>query len=67
MGNCSRGLWPGESRRAGLKEAGLAVAPDREIVALIAYLQRLGTDIKVAPPADPPAVATASADHRGAR
>jgi cytochrome c oxidase cbb3-type subunit I/II len=26
-------------------------APDREIIALIAYLQRLGTDIKSAPPA----------------
>jgi cytochrome c oxidase cbb3-type subunit I/II len=50
-----------------LKEAGLAVAPDREIVALIAYLQRLGTDIKVAPLADSPAATTASADHRGAR
>ena len=24
--------------------------PDREIIALIAYLQRLGTDIKAAPP-----------------
>jgi hypothetical protein len=28
--------------------------PDREIIALIAYLQRLGTDIKVAPPAPAP-------------
>jgi cytochrome c oxidase cbb3-type subunit I/II len=27
------------------------VAPDREIIALIAYLQRLGTDIKAAPAA----------------
>jgi cytochrome c oxidase cbb3-type subunit I/II len=33
--------------------------PDREIIALIAYLQRLGTDIKVAPPA--PAVAPKTA------
>jgi cytochrome c oxidase cbb3-type subunit I/II len=31
--------------------------PDREIIALIAYLQRLGTDIKVA---TPPAAAEAS-------
>ena len=38
---------------AGLREAGLAAAPDREIVALIAYLQRLGTDIKAAPAAEP--------------
>lgn len=32
---------------AGLQAQGITVAPDREIVALIAYLQRLGTDIKV--------------------
>ncbi|MEM6263143.1 MAG: cytochrome-c oxidase, cbb3-type subunit I [Bacteroidota bacterium] len=32
-----------------LKEAEIDVLPDREIVALIAYLQRLGTDIKAAP------------------
>ena len=30
-----------------LLESGIIVDPDREIVALIAYLQRLGTDIKV--------------------
>ncbi|MEM6830196.1 MAG: cytochrome-c oxidase, cbb3-type subunit II, partial [Bacteroidota bacterium] len=30
----------------GLNKDGLAVSPDKEIVALIAYLQRLGTDIK---------------------
>jgi cytochrome c oxidase cbb3-type subunit I/II len=30
-----------------LLESGIIVEPDREIVALIAYLQRLGTDIKV--------------------
>lgn len=29
-----------------LKEAGIEVKPDKEIVALIAYMQRLGTDIK---------------------
>ena len=29
-----------------LKESGIEVLPDTEIVALIAYLQRLGTDIK---------------------
>jgi len=33
----------------GLGKSGLAVNPDSEIVALIAYLQRLGTDIKTAP------------------
>ncbi len=31
----------------GLKEAGIEVGDRKEIVALIAYLQRLGTDIKV--------------------
>ena len=31
---------------AGLEDAGVAVMPNTEIVALIAYLQRLGTDIK---------------------
>ena len=29
-----------------LAKDGIKVAPDKEIVALIAYLQRLGTDIK---------------------
>ncbi|HEX7088404.1 MAG TPA: cytochrome-c oxidase, cbb3-type subunit I [Vicinamibacterales bacterium] len=33
----------------GLTSAGLPIDPDREIVALIAYLQRLGTDIKPRP------------------
>ncbi len=31
-----------------LKQTGAPVEADREIIALIAYLQRLGTDIKVA-------------------
>jgi cytochrome c oxidase cbb3-type subunit I/II len=35
-----------EKITADLKLAGLDTPPDREIVALIAYLQRLGTDIK---------------------
>ncbi len=30
-----------------LNSAGIQVSPDKEIIALIAYLQRLGTDIKV--------------------
>jgi cytochrome c oxidase cbb3-type subunit I/II len=34
---------------ANLKQGSINTAPDREIVALIAYLQRLGTDIKGAP------------------
>ncbi len=36
----------------GLAENNIEVAPDREIVALIAYLQRLGTDIKAKPEED---------------
>jgi len=32
---------------SGLKDAGITVEHDKKIVALIAYLQRLGTDIKV--------------------
>ena len=30
----------------GLSENNIEVTPDREIIALIAYLQRLGTDIR---------------------
>jgi len=33
----------------GLTRGGVAAQADREIVALIAYLQRLGTDIKAGP------------------
>ena len=33
-----------------LKQSGFDVASDTEIIALIAYLQRLGTDIKAVPP-----------------
>jgi cytochrome c oxidase cbb3-type subunit I/II len=35
-----------------LKEAGVNTKPEAEIIALIAYLQRLGTDIKKQPKAD---------------
>lgn len=35
-----------EEITATLKKEGITVAPNKEIVALIAYLQRLGTDIK---------------------
>jgi cytochrome c oxidase cbb3-type subunit I/II len=35
---------------ANLEASGAKVSPEREIVALIAYLQRLGTDIKAKPP-----------------
>jgi cytochrome c oxidase cbb3-type subunit I/II len=38
-----------EAISARLKEKGITCPPDREIVALIAYLQRLGTDIENAP------------------
>ena len=37
---------------AGLQENGITVEPDREIVAMIAYLQRLGTDLKAQRTAD---------------
>ncbi|MDP8208540.1 MAG: cytochrome-c oxidase, cbb3-type subunit I [Candidatus Electryonea clarkiae] len=36
-----------ETISASLKEAGIEAPPDREIIALIAYLQRMGQDIKV--------------------
>jgi cytochrome c oxidase cbb3-type subunit I/II len=36
-----------DSIAAGLNKEGIEVMADREIIALIAYLQRLGTDIKV--------------------
>jgi cytochrome c oxidase cbb3-type subunit I/II len=51
---------------AGLKQAGLATPPDREIVALIAYLQRLGTDIKAAPAAEPTSSAALATPATGA-
>jgi cytochrome c oxidase cbb3-type subunit I/II len=34
---------------ANLKQGSITADPDREIIALVAYLQRLGTDIKSAP------------------
>jgi cytochrome c oxidase cbb3-type subunit I/II len=46
---------------AGLQAAGQAAAADREIVALIAYLQRLGTDIKAAPVKPAPITTTSQA------
>jgi cytochrome c oxidase cbb3-type subunit I/II len=47
---------------ARLATAGITTRPDREIVALIAYLQRLGTDGKklIPPPADAAPIAEAS-------
>jgi cytochrome c oxidase cbb3-type subunit I/II len=38
-----------EKTVANLKQGSITAEPDKEIVALIAYLQRLGTDIKSAP------------------
>jgi len=52
---------------AGLLQAGMKVEPDREIVALIAYLQRLGTDIKTSPAAVHTIPAAVPAGGRGAR
>ena len=34
---------------ADLKNGQVTAQPDRDIIAVIAYLQRLGTDIKLAP------------------
>jgi cytochrome c oxidase cbb3-type subunit I/II len=46
----------------GNLKTGLVTAdPDREIIALIAYLQRLGTDIKPPPPAAVPVAPTVPA------
>ncbi|HHY84187.1 MAG TPA: cytochrome-c oxidase, cbb3-type subunit I [Verrucomicrobia bacterium] len=42
---------------ANLKAGSVESEPDREIIALIAYLQRLGTDIKAEPAATPAASA----------
>jgi len=40
-----------------LKMGSITATPDKEIIALIAYLQRLGTDIKGSPPPVPPPAA----------
>jgi cytochrome c oxidase cbb3-type subunit I/II len=42
----------------GLKVGMINAQPDREIIALIAYLQRLGTDIKGSDASTAPKVAT---------
>jgi len=47
---------------AELKQGGVDTTSDREIVALIAYLQRLGTDIKSAPASAATATPAASAE-----
>jgi cytochrome c oxidase cbb3-type subunit I/II len=43
-----------EKIATGLEASMIKTAPDREIIALIAYLQRLGTDIKLEPAAATP-------------
>ena len=45
----------------GLKTSQIKTAPDKEIIALIAYLQRLGTDIKAPTIATPPPVQSTEA------
>jgi cytochrome c oxidase cbb3-type subunit I/II len=45
-----------------LETSGIKVASDREIIAMIAYLQRLGTDIKT--PAAPPIQSTSAPGER---
>jgi cytochrome c oxidase cbb3-type subunit I/II len=44
----------------GLKVGSVEAQPDKEIIALIAYLQRLGKDIKAATPAPAPVAASES-------
>ncbi|MEW6305294.1 MAG: cytochrome-c oxidase, cbb3-type subunit I [Verrucomicrobiota bacterium] len=46
-----------------LKFGTIETEPDKEIVALIAYLQRLGTDIKAQPAAPAPATTLTSTSH----
>jgi cytochrome c oxidase cbb3-type subunit I/II len=41
-----------ESIAAALKKDGIQTLADKEIIALIAYLQKLGRDIKAAPKAE---------------
>jgi cytochrome c oxidase cbb3-type subunit I/II len=43
---------------ANLKQGSIETTPDKEIIALIAYLQRLGTDIKAGPTAAPTQIET---------
>jgi cytochrome c oxidase cbb3-type subunit I/II len=51
---------------AGLvAEGGPQIDADREVIALIAYMQRLGTDIKAKPPASPEKAAEAPAAAPG--
>jgi cytochrome c oxidase cbb3-type subunit I/II len=38
-------MYQADDIAANLKEAGIEVASNKEIIALISYLQRLGTDI----------------------
>src|SRR5690606_8351104 len=40
-------LKQAEGITAGLEKSGVLISPNKEIIALIAYLQRMGTDIKV--------------------
>lgn len=40
-------LKQAEGIAAGLEKSGVTMSPNKEIIALIAYLQRMGTDIKV--------------------
>jgi cytochrome c oxidase cbb3-type subunit I/II len=48
---------------AGLTSGGLQTSPDREIIAVIAYLQRLGTDIKTLPASTQAAIRPTEGGH----
>ena len=52
---------------ANFKQGMVEAQPDKEIIALIAYLQRLGTDIKTAAPAPTNAAAGAAKTINTAR
>jgi cytochrome c oxidase cbb3-type subunit I/II len=61
-GQAQKDLAAQETKVVQNLKLGLINAPtNREIIAVIAYLQRLGTDIKLAPGAAAPAVAAAKA------
>jgi cytochrome c oxidase cbb3-type subunit I/II len=66
-GEAQKALWAQAGKVvANLKQGSITNAPaDAEIIALIAYLQRLGTDIKAAPATPAPAPGTASVTATG--
>jgi cytochrome c oxidase cbb3-type subunit I/II len=66
-GQAQKALWTQAGQVVvNLAQGSITNAPaDTEIIALIAYLQRLGTDIKAAPTAPAPAARTAAVNPTG--